>query len=158
MERRLCIDGCFGTPLLTTSAILAGSKWSCMILKAVMLQPMDGLQARFPTAHLKLYVGDLKLTLMGRRAELLEQAPKVVGGAIEAIEGVKLQVSRGTSGRPGGKSKQLAATPWLRERLREPMAAMGMAACDAGAYLGVDFVLGRTGRRPKASARDRMLV
>ena len=48
MERRLCVDGCFGTPLLTTSAILSGSKWSCMILKAVMLQPMDGLQARFP--------------------------------------------------------------------------------------------------------------
>ena len=38
------------------------------------------------------------------------------------------------------------------------MAVMGMAVSDAGAYLGVDFVLGRTGRRPKASARDRMLV
>ena len=38
------------------------------------------------------------------------------------------------------------------------MAAMDMAVSDAGAYLGVDVVLGRTGRRPKANARDRMLV
>ena len=78
--------GGFATPLVTTSAIFAGSKCSCMNLKVVMLRPMDGLHSRFPSAHLKLYVDDLKVALLGRGAELLEQALRVVAGAIEAIE------------------------------------------------------------------------
>ena len=98
------------------------------------------------------------MTLLGRRAELLEQAPKLVVGAIEAIEEFTLQVPRGSPGHPGGTSKQLAATPLLRARLRGPMAAMGMAVSDVGTYLGVDVVLSKRGHRQRATARDRMLV
>ena len=74
-----------------------------------------------------------------------------------SFEAAQLMVSRGTAGKAGGKSKQLAATPALRAAIRGPMRRLGIAVVNAASnFLG--FTMGATARGPNMKARNQLLA
>ena len=95
MERRLIADDSRSVAVRTCTAILAGSKWSCCILKAVSLWPMDNVRKRLPELHLKVCIADLEGNLFGCQSSLITAAPGAAATLASALEWVYLRIFKG---------------------------------------------------------------
>ena len=130
-ERRVCIDGCTSRAVSTITAVPAGSKWCCQILKAVLIWPMDQALSLWPQVRARMWVDDLKLTAFGKTQGLVQSYPGLVASFIEGFEQVAVRVSRGEAGSPGGKTTTVASSKKLEAGLREPMWQFGIQVVEA---------------------------
>jgi hypothetical protein len=137
LPRRVLVDGCASSPVATATAIPAGSKWCCQILKAMRIHPLGNLMRWCPTLRAKVWVDDLKLTAFGRVESLGQLFPQVVQRLIAELKMAGLEASRGSPGNPGGKTKVVAGCKRLEELMREPLSQLGVGTVQAMVYLGL---------------------
>ena len=55
-QRRVQFEGCFSEPLQTITAIIPGSKWSCLLLRVVIQDALSEVMMVCPPMRLKLLV------------------------------------------------------------------------------------------------------
>jgi hypothetical protein len=152
-QRRVLVDGCASRPVATVTAIPAGSKWCCQILKAMLIQPLERVMSWCPGLRMKVWVDDLKATAFGRLQELAGHFRRVVAKLIDELKLAGLEASRGQPGQPGGKTKVVAGHSYLEEEMKEPLSRLGVVVVPAMVYLGVDVQ--PRGRSAKMRQRQR---
>ena len=79
-EHRRCVhvEGCVAEPLQTITAILPGSKWSCLHLRIVLQDALSEVMKVYPTLKLKVFVDELTAFMVERNKELASIAEKVL--------------------------------------------------------------------------------
>ena len=136
--RRLVVDGCYTESLETCTAIVAGSRFSVCILRLMLQWPMEQLQKSWPDLRLKVFVDDASLQLRREQWWLAMNLPRLVDQAQELLEQMGLEISKGTTWQPGGKSKVVLTSKWLKDKLTTTFKRRGMAMVTEAVYLGVD--------------------
>ena len=63
-QRRVQFEGCVAEPLQTITAILPGSKWSCLLLLIVLLDALSEVAKIYPPLKLRVVVDDITALLM----------------------------------------------------------------------------------------------
>ena len=58
-QRRVQFEGCVAEPLQTITAILPGSKWSCLFLRNVLQDALSEVTKIFPSLKLRVFVDDI---------------------------------------------------------------------------------------------------
>ena len=58
-QRRVQFEGCVAEPLQTTTAILPGSKWSCLLLRFVLQDALSDVTKNYPPLKLRVLVDDI---------------------------------------------------------------------------------------------------
>ena len=76
-QRRLQFEGCVAEPLQTITAILPGSKWSCL-LPRVLQDALSEVTQIYPSLKLRVFVDDITALLIEKNKEVAEMAKKVV--------------------------------------------------------------------------------
>ena len=71
-------EGCVAEPLQTITAILPGSKWSCLFLRIVLQDALSEVTKIYPSLKLWVVVDDLTALLMEKKREVAEMAKKVM--------------------------------------------------------------------------------
>ena len=92
-QRSAQFEGCVAEPLQTITAILLGSKWSCLLLRIVLQDALSEVTQIFPPLKLLVFEADITAFMNGRNKELVEMAEKVfqeveVRGRGEGLEAV----------------------------------------------------------------------
>ena len=67
--RRVQFEGCAAEPLKTITAILPGSKWSCLLLRIVLQDALSEVTKFFPSLKLRVFVDDITALVKGRNIE-----------------------------------------------------------------------------------------
>ena len=147
--RRVIVQGCTSEEVRTAAAIVAGSKYSVLLLKMVITWPMDRLLHLFPTISLHTYVDDIKARLRDKQRLLVEKVPELVDAMTGLLEKVGMEASLGKE----GKSQIMVTSTWLRERLVSPAKTRSIPLRTAMVYLGVDFEVAARGIRTRAGKR-----
>ena len=75
---RVHFEGCVAEPLQTRTAILPGSKWSCLLLRFVSQDAQSEVTLIFPPLKLRVFVGDIMTFMNGRNKELVEMAEELL--------------------------------------------------------------------------------
>ena len=75
-------EGCVAEPLQTITAILPGSKWSCLLLLIVLLDALSEVAKIYPPLKLRVVVDDITALLI----EVTEMAKKVMKKLKEEVE------------------------------------------------------------------------
>ena len=99
-------------PLQTITAILCGSKWSCLPLLVVLQDALSEVSKNLPPLKLSVFVDDITAFMNGRNKELLEMAGKVLEKLKSELEekGLKLWISeRGKEGKSKVPRPQIVA-------------------------------------------------
>ena len=65
-QRREQVEGCVAEPLQTITAIMPGSKWSCLLLRIVLQDALSDVTKIYPPLKLKVFVDDIKAFLKGK--------------------------------------------------------------------------------------------
>ena len=65
-QRRVQFEGCVAEPLQTVTAILPGSKWSCLLLRNVVQNALSEVTKFYPPLKLRVFVGDITALLKGK--------------------------------------------------------------------------------------------
>ena len=60
-------EGCVAEPLQTITAILPGSKWSCLLLLIVLLDALSEVAKIYPPLKLRVVVDDITALLMEKQ-------------------------------------------------------------------------------------------
>ena len=94
--------------------------------------------------------------LQGRRGEVARDAPLVAQDCIDLLAGAGMEVSRGTSGSPGGKSGAMTPCSATSRMIQPAMSRLGIAVADHHCYLGVDLTANRKTRQLVRETRKRM--
>ena len=76
-QRRVQFEGCVAEPLQTITAILPGSKCSCLRLRSVLQDAQSELTKINPPLKLMVFVDDIPASFKGRNKEVAEMAKKV---------------------------------------------------------------------------------
>ena len=63
-QRRVQFEGCVGEPLTTITAILPGSKWSCLLLRIMLRDGLSEVTKVYPPHELRVFVDDITALLM----------------------------------------------------------------------------------------------
>ena len=94
-------EGCVVEPLRTITAILPGSKWSCLLLRIVLQDGLSEVTKNYPPLKLRVFVDDITALPKGKHREVAEKAKKVMKKLKEEVEkkGIKLSVTE--NGRKG---------------------------------------------------------
>ena len=71
-------EGCVAEPLRTITAILPGSKWSCLFLRIVLQDALSEVTKFYPPLKLRVFVDDITALLMEKNKEVAEMAKKVM--------------------------------------------------------------------------------
>ena len=71
-QRRVQFEGCAAEPLPTISAILPGSKWSCLLPLIVLQDASSEVTKIYPPLKLRVFVGDITAVLEGKNNEVAE--------------------------------------------------------------------------------------
>ena len=71
--RRVQFEGCVAVPLQTITAILPGSKWSCLLLRIMLQDALSEVTKIYPPLKLLVFVDDITALLKGRNKELAEK-------------------------------------------------------------------------------------
>ena len=66
-QRRVQFKGCAADPLRTTTAILPGSKWSCLLLRIVSQDALSEVTKIYPSLKWRVFVDDITALLMGKK-------------------------------------------------------------------------------------------
>ena len=77
-QRRVQFVGCVAEPLQTITAILPGSKWSCLLLRVVLQDALSEVT--------RVFVDDFTALVMGKNKEVAEMAKKVMQRQREEVE------------------------------------------------------------------------
>ena len=101
-------EGCAAELLQTTTAILPGSKWSCLLLRIVWQDALSEVTKIFPTLKLRVCVDDITALVKGKNEEVAEIAKKVMKKLKEEVEKQGLELSVTENGKDG-KSKMIAS-------------------------------------------------
>ena len=93
-QRRVQFEGCVAKPLRTITAILPGSKWSCL-LRIVLQDALSEVTNIYPPLKLRVFVDDISALLMGKNKVVAEMAEKVMKRRREEVEekGLKLSIT-----------------------------------------------------------------
>ena len=77
------------------TAILAGSKWSCLLLRIVLQDALSEVANIYSPLKLRVFVDDITALVKGRNKEVAEMAKKVMKKLKEEVEknGFKLSVT-----------------------------------------------------------------
>ena len=57
-QRRVQFEGCAAEPLTTVTAILPGSKWSCLLLRVVLHDALSEVTKITPSLKLRVFVDE----------------------------------------------------------------------------------------------------
>ena len=71
-------EGCLAEPLQTITAILLGSKWSCLLLRIVLQDALSEVTKIYPLQKLKVFVDDITALLMEKNKKVAEKAKKMM--------------------------------------------------------------------------------
>ena len=63
-QRRVQFQGCVAEPLQTITAILPGSKWSCLLLRVVLQDASTEVTKFYPPLKMRAFVDDVTALLM----------------------------------------------------------------------------------------------
>ena len=74
--RRVQFEGCVAEPLQTITAILPGSKWSCLLLRIVLQDALSEVTKICPSLKLRVFVDDITALVKGRKKDVAEMAKK----------------------------------------------------------------------------------
>ena len=66
-ERRVQFDRCAAEPLQTITAILSGSKWSCLLLRIVLQDALSEVTKIYPPLKLRVFLDDIAALLMKKK-------------------------------------------------------------------------------------------
>ena len=91
-QRRGRFEGCEADPLQTITAILPGSKWSCLLLRIVLQDALSDVTKIYPLPKLRVFVGDITAFMNGRNKGLVEMAEKVLKSIRIEVEERGLEV------------------------------------------------------------------
>ena len=80
------IEGCVSEPLQTTTSILPGSKWSCLLLRIVLQDALSEVTKIYPPLKLMVFEDDITALLMVKNREVAESAKKVIKRLREEVE------------------------------------------------------------------------
>ena len=75
-QRRVQFEGCAAEPLTTITAILPGSKWSCLLLRIVLQDALGEVTKICPSSKLRVFVDDITAFVKGRNKDVAEMAKK----------------------------------------------------------------------------------
>ena len=135
---RVQFEGCAAEPLQTITAILPGSKWSCLPLRIVLQDALSEVTKFYPPMKFRVFVDDITALVKGRK-EVAEMAKKVIMKLKEEVEkkkGLKLSVTE--SGKEG-KNKMIASCGFLEDELRQCSKAEGVTLAHSVETVGVDL-------------------
>ena len=138
-QRREQHEGRVAEPLQTITAILPGSKWSCLLLRTVLLDALSEVTKIYTPLKLRVFVDDITALLKVRKQrKVAEMAKKVMKKLKEEVErkGLKLSV---TENGKGGKSKMIASCGFLENELRQCSKEEGVTMADNVGTLSVDL-------------------
>ena len=76
-------------PLTTITAILPGSKWSCLLLRIMLQDALSEVTEIYPSLKLRVFVDDITALVQRKKKEVAEMVKKVLK---ELKEEVKPQV------------------------------------------------------------------
>ena len=107
-QRRVQFEGCAAESQRTITAILPGSKWSCLLLRLVLQDALSEVTKICPPLKLRVSVDDITALVMGRNTEVAQMAKKGMKELREEVEkkGLKLTI---TENGEEGKSKMIAS-------------------------------------------------
>ena len=77
-QRLVQIEGCAAEPLTAITAILPGSKWSCLLLCIVLQDALSEVTKIYPPLKLMFFVDDITALLMVKNKAVVEMAKKVM--------------------------------------------------------------------------------
>ena len=101
-------EGCAAEPLTTITAVLPGSKWSCLLVRIVLQDALDGVTKIYPPLKLRVFVDDITALLMMKNKVVAELAKKVVKKLKKKVERKGLNLSVPEDGKEG-KSKMIVS-------------------------------------------------
>ena len=70
-------EGCAAEPLTTITAVLPGSKWSCLLVRIVLQDALNEVIKIYPPLKLRVFVDDITALLMVKNKVVAELAKKV---------------------------------------------------------------------------------
>ena len=79
--------------LRTISAILPGSKWSCLLLRIVLQDALSEVTKIDPPLKLRVFVDDITALLIGKNRAVAEMARKATKKLNEEVEKKGFQLS-----------------------------------------------------------------
>ena len=120
------------------TAILAGSKWSCLLLRIVLQDALSEVANIYSPLKLRVFVDDITALVKGRNKEVAEMAKKVMKKLKEEVEknGFKLSV---TEHGKAGKSKMIGSCGFLENELSQFSREEGVTLADSVETLGGDL-------------------
>ena len=71
-------EGCVAEPLRTFSAILPGSKWSCLPLRIVLQDALSEVTKKYLPLKLTVFVDDMTALLMEKNKVMADMAKMVM--------------------------------------------------------------------------------
>ena len=66
-QRRVQFEGCAAEPLKTITAVLPGSKWSCLLLRLVLQDALSEVTNFYPPLKLRVFVDDITALLTRKK-------------------------------------------------------------------------------------------
>ena len=85
-------EGCVAVLLQTNTAILPGSKWSCLLLRIVLQDALSEVTKIYQPLKLRVFVDDITALLIGRNKGVAEMAKKVMRKLKEEVEEKSLEL------------------------------------------------------------------
>ena len=67
-------EGCAAEPLATITAILPGSKWSCLLLRIVLQDALSEVTKIYPPLKLRVFADDSTALVKERNGDVAEMA------------------------------------------------------------------------------------
>ena len=134
---RVQFEGCVAEPLKTITAILPGSKWSCLVLR-ILQDALSEVTKIYHPLKLRVFVDDITAFSKGVNREVAEAANKLMKKLKEEIEKKGLNMSVTENGKEG-KSKMIASCGFLEDEFRQSSKEEGVTMADSVETLGVDL-------------------
>ena len=75
-QKRVQFEGCVAEPLQTITAILPGSKWSCLLLRIVLQDALGEVTHIYLPLKWRVFVDDITALLMGNDEEVAKHGKK----------------------------------------------------------------------------------
>ena len=77
-QRRVQFEGSLAVPLRIITAILPGSKWSCLLLRIVLQDALSEVTKFYPPLKLRVFVDDITALLMVKTKVVAEMPKKAM--------------------------------------------------------------------------------
>ena len=105
-------EGSVAESLQTITAIVPGSKWSCLLLRIVLRDALSEVAKNYPPLKLRVFVVDITALLMGENREVAEMAKKVMKKLKEEVERKGLKLAVTANGKEGKARSERHVVSW----------------------------------------------